>query len=164
MERRNKPSQSVVPPEANQQPFGETRHQILNRRHNVLFRLRTNATPPAHKSGGQVLRRLRHTDGINTLMALHVPHVPAGRVHTKLPRRPGHNQPLQTSTDVENEKTRRIRNADVHDLDPDRRRAAGLGERAGASCCQLLNRLSHSVCLDHYRNIFRFFKNKSIIM
>lgn len=40
--------------------------------------------------------------------------VSAGRVHAELPRRPGHNQPLQAAAGIENEEARGAGDAHVH--------------------------------------------------
>lgn len=109
------------PPEANRRAPAAKGHQVPHRRHHVLLRLRTDAQAAAHSRSGEVLRRLRHTQGADGPLAVHVPHVPAGRVHAELSRRPGHHQPLQTAAGAEDEKARGTGNADVHDFDTYRR-------------------------------------------
>lgn len=41
------------------------------------------------------------SDEFPRTVALHVPHVSVGRIHTELPCRPGHHQPLQTPTGIQ---------------------------------------------------------------
>lgn len=87
----------------------------------MLLRLRADAAPPAHQGRREIFRRFRHTEGADGALALHVPHVPAGRVHSELPGRSGHHQPLQAAAGVENEETRRAGNAHIHDVHSNRR-------------------------------------------
>lgn len=87
----------------------------------MLFRLRADAEVAAHPRRSEVLRRLRHPQGVDGAVALHVPHVPVGRVHSELSRRSGHHQPLQAAAGAEDEETRGAGDADVHHVDTDRR-------------------------------------------
>lgn len=87
----------------------------------MLFRLRADASPAAHQGGRQVLRRLRHPEGVDGAVALHVSHVPAGRVHPELSGGSGYHQPLQAAAGVEDEEARGTGNAHVHDVHSNRR-------------------------------------------
>lgn len=119
-----KQKQFIIKPfKENQRPFGSESNAIPYRRHNVLFWLWINATASTYPSGSEVLcwlwnsceylncfqcsqlnRYLEiclliafnlHLDTPNVPVALHVPHVSVGCIHTIVPSGSRYYQPLQ---------------------------------------------------------------------